>query len=150
MNRSKVITVVFGGLSIALGVWLFLTARHNWNRAQESGLSVDCRATLGWIDKDHPTPAADGSLAMPEKLGDIAADDKAWLLQRPGDRCVLLKRELLPKDNFAGDLCCEADLPEPTGAERPLLSVGDAPPFDELYVTSRETSRWAKVVFDLN
>ncbi|GMV43325.1 MAG: hypothetical protein AMXMBFR64_50410 [Myxococcales bacterium] len=149
--RNKVIVVAFAAICVGLALWLVLTARSNWDRAQQSGLPPDCRATFGWLDKDHPTPAADGSLEMPSRLGDVAADDKAWLLEGASGRCLLLKRELRPKDNFAGDLCCERDLPAAHDtAGRPLLSLGPRPPFEELYQASRETSRWAKVVFDLN
>lgn len=140
MNDTRLVIAAFGALSVALGVWLLLTARSNWNRTQELGLPVDCRAVLGWLDKSG---AADGPLALPENLAEVAADRHAWLVSREEGRCVVLKRGVAGKHRYTGDLCCEEGVP--AGAD---LAIG-APPLDALHVESRETKRWAKVSFPL-
>lgn len=149
MSRSRLFVVAFSVLSLGLAVWLVLTARSHWNRTQESGLPIDCRAVLGWVDREGPKPGADGALALPDKLAEAATDRQAWLVARPEGRCVLLEREAV-EGGHGADLCCEADLPGAEGAAGTgggvIPSLGPWP-FDALRATSRETKRWAKVTF---
>lgn len=155
-RRRSASRAVAAGLAVVCvggAVALTLVGKRNVERSLETGMPVDCRAVVGWIDKERPPLGAGANdLALPKRLAKLSVDATAHVLVTDtASRCLLLKTSIGWKDNFEGDLCCEAPLPpDSAGAgSKPIVSVGD-PPFEELYVRERMNPHWAKVYFDLN
>jgi hypothetical protein len=114
-----------------------------------------CEAVLRWAAEQDLPPGAARVLDVPARVASLRGRRTAHALRTSdGRHFVLLKSTGGWKGNFEGTLCADGPLApgEFVGEHdpRPYISVGDASPWQELYVRRRIDERHFEVYFDLN
>lgn len=111
-------------------------------------------AVVEWARTASVKPGTVAEFPLPADLAAESADGKATVAGFPGgERCVLLKKEIGWKGNFAGVVFATRPLgggdvvPDPGG--RPYLSLAGYGIFEELYIKATRSPRHFEVYFDL-
>ena len=123
--------------------------------SNEHELEKDCRAVLAWAVAQNVAVGTTIELKLPPDLAHLS---EAGVVQAAGlsvgHCCVLMKKSIGWKDNFAGILCCEASLNPGQIVSPPTrvsyISLPGFGIFEELYISKRYSSKLFEVYFDLN
>jgi hypothetical protein len=148
-NRS----VILGAIVVVLAVGLYFALpllRHRPMRHVVTG-------SLAWAQQQSVPAGKTQTMRLPSYLAEGSADGNVTIAHLSDGRyCVLLKRSIGFKDNFAGRVLCSAPLlpkeviDAPNAPGRREIQIPGYGAFEELFVKNQNGDREYDVYFDLN